>query len=181
MSKKNKKSRKEKRKTHDEKEEKVEDASAAAAVEEEPTATTDAADRGEQAEAAAEVNDDDQHGEAVGNDSQKEDPIESQADKKVKPRKEVVADESVPTSGTDGAKTEKPNFFSAELFSALPLSEKTQDALKAMNMERMTQIQARAIPSLLAGKDLIGAAKTGSGKVRWSSYRATNAVCKLCV
>ena len=59
---------------------------------------------------------------------------------------------------------EKPNFFSDDSFSSLPLSEKTQTALKDMQFERMTQIQAQAIPPLLTGKDLIGAAKTGSGK-----------------
>jgi ATP-dependent RNA helicase DDX18/HAS1 len=59
---------------------------------------------------------------------------------------------------------EKPNFFSSEpndVFSNLPLSEKTLNALKEMEMDRMTQIQAKSIPPLLTGKDLIGAAKTG--------------------
>jgi ATP-dependent RNA helicase DDX18/HAS1 len=62
---------------------------------------------------------------------------------------------------------DKPNFYSQDpndVFSSLPLSDKTLAALQGMNMTRMTQIQAKAIPPLLAGKDLIGAAKTGSGK-----------------
>lgn len=61
---------------------------------------------------------------------------------------------------------EKKNFYSAntETFASLPLSTKTQDALSTLTFTRMTQIQSLAIPSLLAGKDLIGAAKTGSGK-----------------
>lgn len=62
---------------------------------------------------------------------------------------------------------EKPNFFDTHadaLFEKLPLSEKTQTALKAMDFSRMTQIQSKSIPALLTGKDLIGAAKTGSGK-----------------
>jgi ATP-dependent RNA helicase DDX18/HAS1 len=61
---------------------------------------------------------------------------------------------------------DKANFFSGvdETFKSLPLSEKTQNALTALNFTRMTQIQSMSIPSLLAGKDLIGAAKTGSGK-----------------
>lgn len=33
-----------------------------------------------------------------------------------------------------------------------------------MGFTRLTEIQARCIPTLLEGKDLIGAAKTGSGK-----------------
>jgi len=60
----------------------------------------------------------------------------------------------------------KPNFYSGEddTFDSLPLSEATQAGIQAMEFTRMTQIQSMAIPSLLAGKDLIGAAKTGSGK-----------------
>jgi len=33
-----------------------------------------------------------------------------------------------------------------------------------MKIERMTHIQSRSIPHLLKGRDLLGAAKTGSGK-----------------
>jgi ATP-dependent RNA helicase DDX18/HAS1 len=63
------------------------------------------------------------------------------------------------------SKTEdKPNFYSGDVtdtFDNLPLSDKTMTALKEMQFSRMTQIQAKAIPPLLTGKDLIGAAKTG--------------------
>ena len=57
----------------------------------------------------------------------------------------------------------KPGFFATETFQSLPLSDTTQEALKAMGYNHMTKIQAKSIPSLLSGKDLIGAAKTGSG------------------
>jgi ATP-dependent RNA helicase DDX18/HAS1 len=33
-----------------------------------------------------------------------------------------------------------------------------------MGFETMTEVQARTIPPLLAGKDVLGAARTGSGK-----------------
>jgi len=69
-------------------------------------------------------------------------------------------DEEEGTKGTDG----KANFFSGEKFTSLPLSDKTEKALAALNFTRMTEIQSMSIPSLLAGKDVIGAAKTGSGK-----------------
>jgi ATP-dependent RNA helicase DDX18/HAS1 len=59
---------------------------------------------------------------------------------------------------------EKPNFYSSDSFASLPLSEATQAGLTEMGFQRMTQIQEMAIPSLLAGHDVIGAAKTGSGK-----------------
>ncbi len=49
-------------------------------------------------------------------------------------------------------------------FSALNLSKEILEALKDMNFNKMTPIQERAIPLLLAGKDLIGQADTGTGK-----------------
>ncbi|KAH9893789.1 ATP-dependent RNA helicase HAS1 [Xylariomycetidae sp. FL2044] len=50
-------------------------------------------------------------------------------------------------------------------FSDLNLSEKTMKAIQEeMKFETMTEIQRRAIPPLLAGRDVLGAAKTGSGK-----------------
>jgi ATP-dependent RNA helicase DDX18/HAS1 len=49
-------------------------------------------------------------------------------------------------------------------FSDLTLSEKTMEAIKEMGFETMTEIQQRAIPPLMAGRDVLGAAKTGSGK-----------------
>ncbi|GAW25780.1 putative ATP-dependent RNA helicase HAS1 [Rosellinia necatrix] len=53
----------------------------------------------------------------------------------------------------------------AEKFTELKLSEKTLQAIQEeMKFETMTPIQRRAIPPLLAGRDVLGAAKTGSGK-----------------
>jgi ATP-dependent RNA helicase DDX18/HAS1 len=49
-------------------------------------------------------------------------------------------------------------------FKQLGLSEKSMKAIEGMGFETMTEIQQRAIPPLLAGKDVLGAAKTGSGK-----------------
>jgi ATP-dependent RNA helicase DDX18/HAS1 len=49
-------------------------------------------------------------------------------------------------------------------FKQLGLSEKTMKAIDGMGFETMTEIQRRAIPPLMAGKDVLGAAKTGSGK-----------------
>jgi ATP-dependent RNA helicase DDX18/HAS1 len=53
---------------------------------------------------------------------------------------------------------------SSNLFADLKLSERTMKAIEGMGFETMTEIQQRAIPPLLAGKDVLGAAKTGSGK-----------------
>jgi ATP-dependent RNA helicase DDX18/HAS1 len=52
----------------------------------------------------------------------------------------------------------------AQKFSELNLSEKTMKAIADMKFENMTEIQQRGIPPLLAGRDVLGAAKTGSGK-----------------
>lgn len=49
-------------------------------------------------------------------------------------------------------------------FSTLQLSEPTTKSLEAMGFKTMTPVQAKAIPPLLAGKDVLGAARTGSGK-----------------
>ncbi|ETK73483.1 hypothetical protein F441_20003 [Phytophthora nicotianae CJ01A1] len=55
-------------------------------------------------------------------------------------------------------------YFSSEEFASLPLSEPTRKALADMGFTKMTKIQSKSIRPLLAGQDLLGAAKTGSGK-----------------
>ena len=49
-------------------------------------------------------------------------------------------------------------------FTDLGLSQKLLDALKQEGYETPTPIQAKAIPPLLEGKDLLGIAQTGTGK-----------------
>ncbi|KAF2786961.1 DEAD-domain-containing protein [Melanomma pulvis-pyrius CBS 109.77] len=49
-------------------------------------------------------------------------------------------------------------------FTDLPLSDPTKQGLKASHFAVMTDIQAKAIPLALKGHDILGAAKTGSGK-----------------
>ncbi len=49
-------------------------------------------------------------------------------------------------------------------FADLPLHENTLAALEAMGFTETTPIQGEAIPALLEGRDLIGQAKTGTGK-----------------
>lgn len=49
-------------------------------------------------------------------------------------------------------------------FSNLALSKELLENLSSLNYHQMTQIQAESLPLILAGKDVIAQAKTGSGK-----------------
>jgi len=49
-------------------------------------------------------------------------------------------------------------------FSALSISEDILKVLEELSFSKMTEIQAKAIPELLAGKDVVGQSETGSGK-----------------
>ncbi len=49
-------------------------------------------------------------------------------------------------------------------FNALGLSAPLIDAIKKQGYDRPTPIQAQAIPAVLKGKDIMGAAQTGTGK-----------------
>jgi len=87
--------------------------------------------------------------------------------KKGKDKKRKVEDDKVADDDVENEESEKPNFYADSKsdegkFASLPLSEKTQSGINALNFTRMTQIQNMAIPPLLAGKDMIASAKTGS-------------------
>jgi len=49
-------------------------------------------------------------------------------------------------------------------FADLPLLPTLQGTLVEKNLTRPTEIQARAVPALLAGRSVVGVAETGSGK-----------------
>jgi ATP-independent RNA helicase DbpA len=49
-------------------------------------------------------------------------------------------------------------------FSALPLSPALLQTVDALGYKQMTPVQAQGLPAILAGRDLIGQAPTGSGK-----------------
>ncbi len=63
---------------------------------------------------------------------------------------------------TEGAGTLKT--MTPTLFEALPLAAPLQLVLRELNYHVPTPIQARAIPLLLQGRDLLGCAQTGTGK-----------------
>ena len=92
------------------------------------------------------------------------DEEEDGAKKKKKKKKKKDEEEEEDTTGEIPASNVKKGFFSEQSFASLPLTEATQKSISVMGHDTMTKIQFKAIPALLAGKDLIGAAQTGSGK-----------------
>ncbi|KAI1347703.1 P-loop containing nucleoside triphosphate hydrolase protein [Xylaria sp. FL0043] len=78
---------------------------------------------------------------------------------------EVDIDVDVPNGGSNELSSLVAQTDGAEKFTELNLSERTLKAIQEdMKFETMTPIQRRAVPPLLAGRDVLGAAKTGSGK-----------------
>ncbi|MES1912352.1 MAG: ATP-dependent RNA helicase [Cercozoa sp. M6MM] len=81
---------------------------------------------------------------------------------------EVVQDQSADAEVVQGDGSSMPASVELQeqdyLFSSLGLHEDTTTAVERMGFEKMTSIQARAVPPALAGRDILGAAKTGSGK-----------------
>ncbi|GER34540.1 ATP-dependent RNA helicase HAS1, partial [Striga asiatica] len=77
-------------------------------------------------------------------------------------------------------KTDDRGFMETESFAVLDLSEPTINAIKDMGHQYMTQIQAQAIPPLLLGKDVLGAARTGSGKTLSFLIPAVELLHQLC-
>lgn len=88
-------------------------------------------------------------------------PVGKKKDKKKRPAEEADA---VVIAPVDSTQKHNSALFSELRFSDLPISDTTKQALKTLGFDKMTQIQAKAIPECLGGSDLIGAAKTGSGK-----------------
>ncbi len=63
-------------------------------------------------------------------------------------------------------------------FEALPLAAPIQQALADRGYTTPSPIQAQAIPLLLAGRDLLGCAQTGTGKTAAFSLPILNALCR---
>ncbi|KAG1664899.1 hypothetical protein FOA52_006245 [Chlamydomonas sp. UWO 241] len=73
-----------------------------------------------------------------------------------------------PVKGTNSMMTVQAapagSYAAARMFEELPISTYTKEALAAAKYVRLTAIQRAALPHALAGRDILGAAKTGSGK-----------------
>ena len=105
------------------------------------------------------ANDDDIHGKKKSKKGKihKEEINENDIDKDSSDEKEIA-------SSSSSSKKNNKGIFSNQLFTELPITETTQEALASLGFTKMTEIQAKAIPESLVGKDLVGAARTGSGK-----------------
>lgn len=90
-----------------------------------------------------------------------ESDVEEEVDAEVSGDMDIEEEDNVVTNNEVALPTTDDN---AKFFKELNLSERTMKAIDGMGFESMTEIQQRAIPPLLAGKDVLGAAKTGSGK-----------------
>eukprot|EP01038_Epipyxis_sp_PR26KG_P013359 gene13359-17918_t len=68
-------------------------------------------------------------------------------------------------SNTKASPRSESNYLTDELFSSLDISTNTKRALsEVLNYSNMTLVQKESLPSILAGKDVLVKAKTGTGK-----------------
>jgi ATP-dependent RNA helicase DDX10/DBP4 len=73
------------------------------------------------------------------------------------------APESLSAPRTDQADAES-SYAQAEQFDDLPISRYTKRALAEHKFVALTPVQKACLPHALCGRDVLGAAKTGSGK-----------------
>jgi ATP-dependent RNA helicase DDX18/HAS1 len=118
----------------------------------------------EEAEEEVQEQEESEEGEEEGVEEEEE--LEEDLEEEEEASEKVPA---IPIETVKGMSFFTKGFFSEKSFNDLPLCESTQKALKEkMKFDKMTHIQAKAIPFLLKGKDLLGAAKTGSGKIQFT-------------
>lgn len=75
-------------------------------------------------------------------------------------------EEGAPPVGSNPLKMKAvpPGYAGVHKFEDLPLSEYTRRGLRDSKFKELTAIQRAALPHSLCGRDILGAAKTGSGK-----------------
>ena len=88
--------------------------------------------------------------------------VEDAADRA--PANETVAEESDINSDDELTEDAEPADEALVTFEDLGLADEVLEAIKAMGYETPSPIQAKAIPALLQGGNLLGTAQTGTGK-----------------
>ncbi len=103
-----------------------------------------------------------------------ESPVDTSAETSPKKGADKGADKSTdkPATKSGDKNSEKPKVR----FDELNLSAEVQRAITEMGYEEASPIQAAAIPVLLAGRDVIGQAQTGTGKTAAFAIPAIEAV-----
>ncbi|KAF9104284.1 putative RNA helicase [Mortierella sp. GBA35] len=115
-------------------------------------------DQGSQSEEQEDISaDEDEQDQDEGDEEEKEEGSEDEEDS---------AEEGDEKDGEEEEEEaeEEPEFKSTLSFGQLGLASWLVNALKAMSITSPSEIQTKCIPEILAGKDVIGGAKTGSGK-----------------
>ncbi len=93
--------------------------------------------------------------------SEQDNSATEQSEEEEEPIEESGADsENEPADDSD----EEPADEALVTFEDLGLADEVLEAIKAMNYETPSPIQAKAIPALLQGGNLLGTAQTGTGK-----------------
>lgn len=108
---------------------------------------------------AGDDDDEDSDSSDDGSDEEEEEAAAAAARPSKKARKEESGKEESEDKKAEPVALHKSGFFSEKTFAELPLSEATKKALADQDFKTMTRVQALAIPPLLAGKDVLGAAK----------------------
>ncbi|KAF9918973.1 ATP-dependent RNA helicase [Lobosporangium transversale] len=115
-----------------------------------------------------EQEDEDEGEEEDDEDEDEEDEDEKDEDEDVNAKKEAKEKQddlpSIDFSANEAIATAAGGKKINYEFSSLDLCEPTKKAIVDIGFTKMTEVQARTIPPLLAGRDVLGAAKTGSGK-----------------
>ncbi|KAF9425798.1 ATP-dependent RNA helicase [Podila epigama] len=126
-------------------------------VEEQKESETEDDEEEDESESEAEEK---ESGDNSDDDEKDEEMAEADAASESKDQKLPEIDFSSNEAAHAGANGKKINYE----FSSLELCEPSKKAIVDIGFTKMTEVQARTIPPLLAGRDVLGAAKTGSGK-----------------
>ena len=68
-----------------------------------------------------------------------------------------------PPAAEGGEAPQQPSVAAAKRFDELPISEYSKQGLREAKYFSLTAVQRAALPHALCGRDVLGAAKTGSG------------------
>lgn len=129
----------------------------------------------EKPEAELEEKEDEEEKEEIEQEKEEVTDEEEKEDTEGEQNDEKSENFSLPGCSTGLEVFKNPTFSSLED----KICENTLKGISDMGFTKMTEIQARSIPSLLEGRDLVGAAKTGSGKTLAFLIPAIDLIYKL--